>query len=355
MQGWRVSMEDAHIAHLDLSLLPKSLKRGYITSYNNDTNKDENTKEEEQEVVAYFGVLDGHGGDKVANYTSQQLGYEVVQQSSFKIRKYGLCLQRAFIAMDRNILQQDELKDDTSGCTATTCLITRNRIIAANVGDSRTVLSVNGHAKPLSYDHKPSHPGEKLRIQAAQDFVEADRVRGLLALSRAIGDFRFKDKPHLSPEEQPVTALPDVIERGLTPDDEFLILACDGIWDAVSSQEAVDFVRQQIAAGEELWAICEQMCDKCLAPSSNMSGIGCDNMTFMIVALLQGKTETEWRQEIEQKYLQEMAEVEESGLKGEEKTKQRTESEEEEELESRQIEQKIEQIAEQIAEQKIEG
>lgn len=69
---------------------------------------------------------------------------------------------------------------------------------------------------------------EKNRITAAGGFVDFGRVNGNLALSRAIGDFEFKKSAELPPEQQIVTAFPDVEEHELTEEDEFLVLACDG-------------------------------------------------------------------------------------------------------------------------------
>ncbi len=116
----------------------------------------------------------------------------------------------------------------------------------ANAGDSRSVLGVKGRAKPLSFDHKPQNEGqflllldsstkltlgsgEKARICAAGGFVDFGRVNGNLALSRAIGDFEFKKSAELSPEQQIVTAFPDVITHSISDDDEFLVIACDGM------------------------------------------------------------------------------------------------------------------------------
>lgn len=73
-----------------------------------------------------------------------------------------------------------------------------------------------------------SAAGEKARICAAGGFVDFGRVNGNLALSRAIGDFEFKKSADLSPEQQIVTAFPDVIAHTITDDDEFLVIACDG-------------------------------------------------------------------------------------------------------------------------------
>ena len=71
-------------------------------------------------------------------------------------------------------------------------------------------------------------PGEKARICAAGGFVDFGRVNGNLALSRALGDFEFKKSADLSPEQQIVTAYPDVVTHEISPDDEFLVIACDG-------------------------------------------------------------------------------------------------------------------------------
>lgn len=70
--------------------------------------------------------------------------------------------------------------------------------------------------------------GEKARIVAAGGFVDFGRVNGNLALSRAIGDFEFKKSAELSPEQQIVTAYPDVTSHDISDDDEFLVIACDG-------------------------------------------------------------------------------------------------------------------------------
>lgn len=79
-----------------------------------------------------------------------------------------------------------------------------------------------------TWNRADSRAGEKARISAAGGFVDFGRVNGNLALSRAIGDFEFKKSADLSPEQQIVTAFPDVITHEISPDDEFLVIACDG-------------------------------------------------------------------------------------------------------------------------------
>jgi serine/threonine protein phosphatase PrpC len=79
-----------------------------------------------------------------------------------------------------------------AGCTATVILVTRTEIVCANSGDSRTVLSKNARAREMSEDHKPDNPEETRRIMRSGGFVEDGRVNGMLALSRALGDFEYK-------------------------------------------------------------------------------------------------------------------------------------------------------------------
>ena len=71
-----------------------------------------------------------------------------------------------------------------------------------------------------------------------------------------------------------------------------------GIWDCQSSQAVVEFVRRGIAAKQDLDKICENMMDNCLASNSETGGVGCDNMTMIVIAFLNGKTKEEWYEEV---------------------------------------------------------
>lgn len=79
-----------------------------------------------------------------------------------------------------------------TGCTACVALITETEIYCANAGDSRCVLSNDGKAIEMSIDHKPDNVGEKARIEKAGGFVEENRVKGVLNLSRSLGDLEYK-------------------------------------------------------------------------------------------------------------------------------------------------------------------
>uniref|UniRef100_A0A0R3RIH7 protein-serine/threonine phosphatase n=1 Tax=Elaeophora elaphi TaxID=1147741 RepID=A0A0R3RIH7_9BILA len=199
-------------------------------------------------------------------------------------------MKEGFLALDEKMRNDDEMRDDMSGTTAVVVLIKNKKIYCGNVGDSRAVACVSGAAYPLSFDHKPANENEARRIVAAGGWVEFNRVNGNLALSRALGDFAFKKNDSKSAEEQIVTACPDVTVCDLTYDHEFIILACDGIWDVMSNQEVVEFCRERLAAGCEPEAVCEELLSRCLAPDCQMGGLGCDNMTAVLVCLLQEDT-----------------------------------------------------------------
>jgi len=123
---------------------------------------------------------------------------------------------------------------------------------------------------------------------AAGGWVEFNRVNGNLALSRALGDFVFKKNDKKDARHQMVTAFPDIETRPLTADTEFLVLACDGIWDVMTNQEVVDFVRTRLRENMTPDMVCEQLMTRCLAPGCSMGGLGCDNMTVILVCFLNG-------------------------------------------------------------------
>ena len=81
---------------------------------------------------------------------------------------------------------------------------------------------------------------------------------GGLNLSRAIGDHAYKKTLELPPEEQAITALPDVRTLTLEDQDEFMIIACDGIWNFMSSQDVIDFIRYRLET-KSLSQICEEV------------------------------------------------------------------------------------------------
>ncbi|TFY60500.1 hypothetical protein EVJ58_g5120 [Rhodofomes roseus] len=268
-------MEDAHTIALNLD----------------ESGDDSNT---------FFAVYDGHGGGAAAKYAGENVHKKLASDDAYQRKDYRAALKNAFLGTDDDMRNAPEMRRDGSGCTAVAALVTKDsKIYVANAGDSRSVISVKGEAKPLSFDHKPQNEVEKSRIAAAGGYISFGRVNGddlgNLALARALGDFDYKRNETLSPEAQIITCDPDITEHDLTGEDEFLIIACDGIWDCLSSQQCVDVIRLMISQGKDLSQVCEDVCELCLAPDTNSgAGIGCDNMTILIVAILHGRTIEEW-------------------------------------------------------------
>ncbi|KZT73787.1 PP2C-domain-containing protein [Daedalea quercina L-15889] len=274
MQGWRFTMEDAHTITLNLD----------------GSQDDSNT---------FFAVYDGHGGGAAAKYAGENVHKNLVSDEAYQRKEYRAALKNAFLRTDddmRTVLLAPGMQRDGSGCTAVAALVTKEgKVLVANAGDSRSVISVKGEAIPLSYDHKPQNEVEKNRIAAAGGYISCGRVNGNLALARALGDFDYKRNEALSPEAQIITCDPEIVEHEMTDEDEFLIIACDGIWDCLTSQQCVDVIRLMISQGKDLSQVCEDICELCLAPDTNSgAGIGCDNMTILIVAILHGRTTEEW-------------------------------------------------------------
>ncbi|XP_015524868.1 probable protein phosphatase CG10417 isoform X1 [Neodiprion lecontei] len=187
---------------------------------------------------------------------------------------------------DECTMDMTEEPGSDSGCTAVVAVLAGRELYVANAGDSRCVLCRNGQAVELSLDHKPEDQPEMQRIVKAGGKVTADgRVNGGLNLSRALGDHSYKQNAALPPQEQMISAEPDIKTATIDPEqDEFMVLACDGIWNFMSSQDVVQFVSTRFKQGyETISQICEELFDHCLAPNTLGDGTGCDNMTAVIV------------------------------------------------------------------------
>ncbi|XP_040379457.1 probable protein phosphatase 2C 37 [Oryza brachyantha] len=218
----------------------------------------------------FFAVFDGHGGPHVSALCREQMhvilaeelaaaareGEEVVDEE----RAWRAALSRSFSRVDALAAVacacgraavppcRCPLSGQTGaiiGSTAVVALLVRDRLVVANCGDSRAVLCRAAAAAPLplSSDHKPDRPDEKARIEAAGGrvvYLNGPRVRGILAMSRALGD------RYLKPE---VICEPDITITERTVDDECLILASDGMWDVISNETACDVARQCLEDG----------------------------------------------------------------------------------------------------------
>lgn len=230
MQGWRLHMEDACIM-CDLGL-------GY----------------------SLIGVFDGHAGSSTAKFAAANLRsilqsttewaiFAAASNPAATIDTLGLALIKAFVEMDSQLRARPEVVEgrDMSGSTAIVAVLTPMHIVVANLGDSRCVLRSGGKAISMSEDHKPECPEEAARISQAGGFVADNRVNGELAMSRALGDFRYKDRTDLHHTKQKVICVPDIAVHERTGADELLLLACDGVFDVMSNSEAVEYLHKVIS------------------------------------------------------------------------------------------------------------
>ncbi|CAG8536379.1 uncharacterized protein OCT59_025347 [Rhizophagus irregularis] len=264
MQGWRETMEDKHTVECNIPEFPD---------------------------YSFFGVYDGHQGKHTSEYLSKNLHLNIFK----KIHEIGEenieeAIKDAFMQTD------DDWKDESSnysfkcndGSTAVVTVITPNKIVyVGNAGDSRAVMSVGGLAIPLSEDHKPNIARESQRI------IQAGSSPGEYNVSRAFGDFkRCKNNPDKGPKEQIFIAYPDVMSHKVDTDTDFLVLACDGIWDCMSSKDVINFINKDIKINKDLSKACENLMNRCLELGST------DNMTVIIIGFLHGLDKEKWMERI---------------------------------------------------------
>jgi|EP00669_Euglena_mutabilis_P011691 protein phosphatase len=251
MTGYRESMEDAHCMHC-------------------------------RDQFGLFGVFDGHGGAHCSHFCATKLPLEIAKRE----------LPISDDDVTRITLQIDDeyrRNGGSAGSTACYCIVTATEneeflVQVVNVGDSRLIVGRNGGAEcvPMTQDHKPTVKGERQRIERAGGFVEADRVDGILAVSRAIGDFEYKSGPG-GPLVQKVIARPDVTHVTCTSND-WLLIACDGVFEGhFSNEDVVRHVRNLMKVhSDDISQVACGVCDEALKRGST------DNVTCMIVQFTEG-------------------------------------------------------------------
>jgi serine/threonine protein phosphatase PrpC len=196
---------------------------------------------------SYYGVFDGHGGPEVSAYLKVHLR-DVIKHhilTSFSDRAFGdVNIPQMLFEAIKQIVNDIpyKLAMDT-GSTAVIILKRNNTLWVANIGDSRAIMNKGHKSIPLTKDHKPDDPEENKRIVELGGKVikaypgDVFRVNGVLALSRAIGDFSLA--PH-------VTWKPDItVYHTNTSLNHYVMVATDGIWDVLSNNEVVDIINQK--------------------------------------------------------------------------------------------------------------
>lgn len=336
MQGWRRTMEDATLAIPNFNEQNSSLfgvmdghGGPYISKFvasnfghiftNLSSYKNENY---EQALIETFLKLDEYLRDKRVNrflYQSQSKQEEKNNYdttSSFqKDCKQKTGEQIFFCGKTLNLLNKEQGYNNRStspdrdeeesyssdeeeyevdqnnnliakemGTTANILLINKNSLFLANVGDSLSVMFKNGVASKMNLEHKTTVKSEYERITKSGGHIINNRINGKLNLTRAIGDLGFKSSPNLKFYEQSVTAFPEITKFKHTQDIDFIVMACDGVWDCVEEQGFCEAISEKIKENPErkLSSILAEFFDQMVSKSNNIP-IGTDNMSCILI------------------------------------------------------------------------
>lgn len=229
----------------------------------------------------FFAIFDGHGGRDVVDFLASRFADIFRRELEYDngSRSVSECFTSAYLITD---IQTSQEGLTVSGSTAATCLIRREpadfpledqkRVIySANIGDSRAVLCREGGvAVRLTYDHTASDKLEIKRIEKSGGFILRKRVLGILSVTRSFGDHVMKKF---------VTSRPYTSRTEILPTDEFLIIACDGVWDVFDDSDAVNFVRDKIKSGVNLNDLADALLTETLIRNST------DNVSALVIML----------------------------------------------------------------------
>ena len=193
-------------------------------------------------VNTLFELFDGHGGDYVAKYL--QHNFDAIYRKNLALTPSDIedALRTSFFEIDDKLNSVHNPDVGSTGCVVHVFKPSpyNLKVYCANVGDTRCSLISPTKIKRLSYDHRASDPKEKQRVITLGGVIENDRVDGVLMLTRVFGDFELKSRG--------VNCNPDITctNIDLEEKNQYLIIACDGIWDVLSEED----VRQIITFGK---------------------------------------------------------------------------------------------------------
>lgn len=195
-------------------------------------------KQVDDKELGLFAIFDGHLSHEVPDYLRAHLFDIILNEPDFWTETEN-AIRRAYRITDDKILEKAVDLGKGGSTAVTAILINCEKLVVANVGDSRAVICKNGVAKQLSVDHEPN--SERENIENRGGFVsnfpgDVARVDGQLAVARAFGDKSLKE--HLSSE-------PDVAVEIIDDDTEFAVLASDGIWKVMSNEEAIECIKDK--------------------------------------------------------------------------------------------------------------
>ena len=183
--------------------------------------------------------------------------------------------------------------NDYTGSTGVTVVVTSTQITFANLGDSRALLVRQGKIEFATEDHSPQLTNEKARVNAAGGSVIGGKLMShsqkvgsvgvhFLSVSRAFGDFIYKKRRNLPRDAQEVISVPDVHTVDRSDQDEFLVIASDGLWSVMTNTEVARFVRNRIIDGD---ITAEKCCEELINECSFVIRGSTDNIALILVKL----------------------------------------------------------------------
>nr|XP_027220107.1 protein phosphatase 1E-like [Penaeus vannamei] len=253
IKNTRRKMEDRHVIIPDLNTL-------YGMEY--------------QSPHAYYGVFDGHAGTDAAVYSAAHLHQYMIQNPQYETNPEA-ALKHAFHITDTNFIKKATKERLKGGTTAVVALVREKRLVVAWLGDSQALLVRRRNPVRMVEPHKPELPVERERVEEMGGCViniqGTWRVLGQLAVSRAIGDVDYK--PYVSSEC-------DIKSLEIEGDEDFLILACDGLWDTLTPEAAVNVVYAYLTHNDGD----TDGVGRCLVEAARNAGSE-DNITAVVVFL----------------------------------------------------------------------
>jgi serine/threonine protein phosphatase PrpC len=282
-QGIRRSMEDRYTVENNFGDLVRDLARKQLSNLAN-TSDDGKEFQLSSARQAFYAVYDGHGGFNAAQFCQNYLHVNLARELASIVPSIGIGLEltEAVTAAIKESTQRTEAEFiaraigddpiDRSGTTMLMALFRGAQMYIAHAGDCRAVLCRAGVAIDLTRDHTCKNMAEKLRVERMGGIVRHGYINDEIEVSRSIGDITNSNGEKI----RGLTAEPEVSQHFITRDDEFVILACDGVISqdlnvSLSSQAAVDHVRRslmrdndvEIAARALLQAVLPRSEDNC--------------------------------------------------------------------------------------------
>ena len=245
---------------------------------------------EQSETIIFDNIFFAKGGKQNASLNTLPQFEEVYNKTKYDInftKKEDNLQELQIKNPNSSKLSLDNFVANEMGTTANIMLIKNGIIYIANVGDSLSVMYKNKKAYNLNREHQVIIEDEKERVLKSGANIVGYRINGMINLTRAIGDLKFKTNCNLKRHEQSVISLPEITKIEYSEDIEFIIMGCDGVWDCVKRQFICDFVHKKIKENpdKDLSEILKVIFDRCVSPVWGVV-LGTDNMSCIIIQFL---------------------------------------------------------------------